>query len=182
MNVDANHFQACNDGLAQGFGAMFFNMRDPNSGKTNQPIKVGSSWHVTLIIVSLLFFAGIIVGAVGYSTFFQYSIGGVIGVILGTFALYVILAICCSNIRGYISNLKKFEEYKQTYDQMVAGRGFFVFWIECYHYVTTRDSKGHTHRRKVVTHTATETFNPSECVDESGQIMGIQDTTKYVFI
>jgi hypothetical protein len=34
-----------------------------------------------------------------------------------------------SDIRGYITNLKKFEEYKTIYDSMVAGRGFFHFWI-----------------------------------------------------
>jgi hypothetical protein len=50
--------------------------------------------------------------------------------------------------------MKKFEQYQETYDQMVKGKGYFSFWIECYHYETYRDSKGRSHTRKVVTHTA----------------------------
>lgn len=65
---------------------------------------------------------------------------------------------------------------------MVAGNGFFSFWIECYHYETRRDSKGRTHRHKVVTHTATERYNPQKSEDDSGNITGIKDITKYVFI
>lgn len=38
---------------------------------------------------------------------------------------------------------------------MTAGQGFFKFWIECYHYVTTHRRRGGSSRRKVVTHTAT---------------------------
>jgi len=50
---------------------------------------------------------------------------------------------------------------------MVKGRGYFHFWIECYHYVTVRTKNG-TSRRKVVTHTATMDFQVAQCFDESG--------------
>jgi hypothetical protein len=36
---------------------------------------------------------------------------------------------------------------------MVTGKGYFHFWIECYHYRTVRTKNG-TRREKVVTHTA----------------------------
>lgn len=67
--------------------------------------------------------------------------------------MYINTALCCSDIKEYINNLKKFDDYKETYDKMVNGKGYFRFWIECYHYVTVRTKKG-TRRRKVVTHTA----------------------------
>ena len=64
---------------------------------------------------------------------------------------------------------------------MVEGRGFFRFWIECYHYRTVRTKNG-TRREKVVTHTATENFMPTHSEDVSGNINSIKDITKYVFI
>ncbi len=59
-------------------------------------------------------------------------------ILLSPYGLYLIVSIFCSDIRGYITNLKKFDEYKQTYDKMTKGRGYFVFWIECYHYTIVR--------------------------------------------
>jgi hypothetical protein len=64
---------------------------------------------------------------------------------------------------------------------MVQGRGFFHFWIECYHYETVRTKKG-TSRRKVVTHTANENFQVTATFDESGQIASIMDEKDYIFI
>ena len=64
--------------------------------------------------------------------------------------------------------MKKFDQYQETYDQMVKGKGYFTFWIECYHYETYRDSKGRSHTRKVVTHTARQNYQVSESIDESG--------------
>ncbi len=34
-----DYFAACNQGISNGFGAMFFNMRDPTFRQTNVPIK-----------------------------------------------------------------------------------------------------------------------------------------------
>jgi hypothetical protein len=47
-----------------------------------------------------------------------------------------------------------FDDYKQTYDKMVKGKGYFTFWIECYHYKTVQ-TKNRSRQQKVVTHTAT---------------------------
>ena len=60
---------------------------------------------------------------------------------------------------------------------MVKGRGYFRFWIECYHYT----SQG-KNRRKVITHTNEIVFYPQVSVDVSGHINSIKDITKYVFI
>lgn len=165
--MNPNAFMACNEGIANGFGAMFFNIRDPGFTQKNVPIKQEASYHISVIVVSFILIGGIIVGAVGFMNFLD--IGGTIGIILGTYFLYVMFAICCSDIRSYVSNMKKFGEYAGTYQKMRNGRGFFRFWIECYHYVTVRTKKG-TSRRKVVTHTATEIFTATACVDESGEL------------
>lgn len=148
--------------------------------KNNVPVKQDSSLHVPVIVVSIIFWAGIVVVAAGSSNFLD---AVAIGVIIGlTYLLYLIISICCSDIRGYITNLKRFDEYKSMYDKMVNGQGYFHFWIQCYHYRTTRDSKGRTKRRKVVTHTASKKYEPKECFDDSGAVTGIQDVTKYVFL
>jgi hypothetical protein len=104
---------------------MFFNIRDPTFTQKNVPVRQDSSFHVAVIVVSFIMLAGIIVAAVGFMNFLD--IGGTIGIILGTYFLYVIFAICCSDIRSYVSNMKKFGEYAGTYQKS---------------------------RRKVVTHTA----------------------------
>lgn len=116
-----------NSAVASGFGDMFFNMNDPMVAKTNVPIKQDSSMHTAVVIGTLLFIAGIIVGAIGFGNFLvDYSTALVICI---PYLVYLICAVCLSDIRGYITNLKKFDDYKKTYDGMVAGRGFFRFYI-----------------------------------------------------
>jgi hypothetical protein len=68
--VDPNQTQAINQGLSAGFGNFFFNMNDPNVAKTNIPIKQGSSMHVSVIVTTLLLFAGIGIGIGGMGTLF----------------------------------------------------------------------------------------------------------------
>mgnify|MGYP000202124024 CR=1 FL=1 len=96
-----------NNQLANGFGAMFFNMNDPTVAQTNVPVKQDSSMHTATIIGTIIMIAGIVVGAVGFGKFLvAYSTGLVIGI---PYLCYLIAAICISDIRGYITNLKKFE-------------------------------------------------------------------------
>lgn len=131
---------------------MYYNMYDPNMMKSNVPQKQDSSLHVNCIVASVVFWAGVIVSGVGANNFLEMlAVGLIIGL---TYLFYLIVVICCSSIRGYITNLQKFDDYKNMYDLMVNAKGHFAFWIECYHYETHRDSKGRTRRRKVVTHTA----------------------------
>ena len=68
-------------------------------------------------------------------------------------------------------NLRSFDDYKKTYDLMINGKGYFSFWIECYHHRTTRDSKGRTRRRNLVTH---------KMIVEA--LTGIKEIARYVFV
>lgn len=118
--------------LAGGFGDMFFNMNDPRVAQTNVPVKQDSSMHTGTIFGTILMVAGVVVGAIGFRKFLvEYATGLVIGL---PYLVYLLIVIFASDIRGYITNLKKFEDYKEIYDSMVAAKGFFIFWIECYHY------------------------------------------------
>lgn len=96
-----------------------------------------------------------------------------IAMVVISYTVYLCVACCCSDIKGYIENMKKFDSYQETYDNMVKGQGYFTFWIECYHYVTVYHGKGRTSRRKVVTHTATSDFTFAQSVDESGELVSI---------
>lgn len=117
-----------NTQVANGFGLMFYNMNDPLIAKSNIPVKQDASFHTATIVGSVIMIAGVIVGAVGFRKFLveDYTVGLVIGL---PYLFYLIAVIAMSDIRGYITNLKKFEDYKVIYDSMVAGRGFFHFWI-----------------------------------------------------
>ena len=106
---------------------MFFNMNDPAIAQTNVPQKQDSSMHLAVLVGSVFLFAGVIVVGIGANNFLT---GVAIGLIVGfAYLIYIISTICCSDIRGYITNLKKFDEYAETYDSMVKGKGFFRFWI-----------------------------------------------------
>lgn len=158
---------------------MFFNIRDPAFTQKNEPIKREGSLHIAVIVGSVIFLGCLVVGAVGFTSFLTTSSAAIIIVI--SYLIYIGLSIFCSDLRNYISNMKPNAQYEQTYNKMVLGRGFFVFWIECYHYVTVRTKKG-TSRRKVVTHTAREIYHPVASFDESGPVGSIVDIKEYIFV
>lgn len=115
--------------------------------------------HTVSILGTLLMIGGIVAFAIGFRKYFQDFIAYVI---LGLpYLVYLLLALRCSDVKGYISNLKKFIEYKKTYDAMIKGTGYFVFWIECYHYPTIAEQvveNQSMHLRtskRIVSHTAT---------------------------
>lgn len=124
---DANAFAACNEGLANGFGAMFFNVRDPNFTQTNVPIKQSPSMHVPVVVFNLIFLVCLAIGIAGMNNFLD--VGGMIGMIIGSYVVYAIVSCCCSDIRNYVHNTKPFANYQETYNNMVRGQGFFRFWI-----------------------------------------------------
>lgn len=100
--------------------------------KNNEPVKQDSSMHVPIIVTSILFWAGIIVGAIGANSFLTDVL---VGVIIGiSYVIYLCTACVGSDVRGYITNLKAFDDYKNIYDLMINGKGFFSFYICCYHY------------------------------------------------
>ena len=55
------------------------------------------------------------------------DIGGTIAIIIVFYALYVIIAICCSDIRTYVSNMRSFGDFAGTYQKMRNKQGFFKF-------------------------------------------------------
>jgi hypothetical protein len=119
--------QSINQGIAQGFGQFFFNALDPNIAKTNIPAKLDSERHIAILVATAIMIGGVIAGVIllGYPSLINVAVA----LLVFPYCLYLILSICCSEIRGYITNLKKFDDYKKTYDKMVIGRGYFIFWI-----------------------------------------------------
>lgn len=109
--------------------------------KTNVPIKQDNSLHIAVIVGTLLLIGGVAVGASGMNRYIPQTY--IAGIVIGVgYLIYIICCTCCSDIRGYITNLKKFDDYKSTYDSMVVAKGYFIFWIECYHYRTVRTKNG----------------------------------------
>ena len=107
---------------------MYFNMNDPNVALQNVPQKQDSSMHVSIIVASLIFWRGLILGVLGTSQGFL-TVGGTVGIIIATYFFYLICVCCCNDIKGYITNLQKFEDYTNIYDKMVKGKGYFHFFI-----------------------------------------------------
>jgi hypothetical protein len=127
ISYNPNTFAACNQGIANGFGAMFFNVRDPSFTQQNIPVKQNSSLHLPVVIFNVIFMACLIVGLIGLGAFLD--IGAMIGMIVGSYLVYLIIGCCCSDIKDYVQNTKKFDDFQATYNQMVRGKGFFRFWI-----------------------------------------------------
>lgn len=97
--------------IAGGFGDMFFNMNDPEIAKTNVPIKQDNSMHTAVIVGTVLLIAGVAVGGSGMNKYIPQAY--IAGIIIGVaYLIYIGTCTCCSDIRGYITNLKKFDDYK----------------------------------------------------------------------
>lgn len=107
--LNANAFMACNQGVANGFGAMFFNIRDPSFTQTNQPIKQEPSLHIVLAVVTVILVVCFAVAAAGFNKFI--SSGGCIALFVVSYVLYLILGLCCSDLRSYLHNMKRNAEY-----------------------------------------------------------------------
>lgn len=171
--------------IAQTFGAAFFNTQDPYYLEhKNVPRRVENSIHLWVLLLNLYMIGSIAGGVVCYlvQAFPTSPVVGPAMIIAQGYLIYIIVAICCSESRKYIMNVKPYTEYQNTYNGMVQGKPYFQFYITCYHYETRRDSKGRSRQVKVTTHTANEQYTPSEWVDESGVIQEIQETKNYVFL
>jgi hypothetical protein len=127
VQMDPAAEQSINQGIVQGFGQFFFNGLDPNIAKTNVPTKLDSEMHTAIILATTIMIGGVIAGVIllGDPTLINVAVA----LFVAPYCFYLFISICCSEIRGYITNLKKFDDYKKTYDKMVIGRGYFHFWI-----------------------------------------------------
>ena len=114
--------------MANGFGPMYFNLRDPSFTQQNVPVKLENETHTGIIIVTVIFLGGLIGGIIMITTDVN-LIGGAIGLIVVPYIIYLCVVGCCNNIMNYLENVKKFDDYQPTYDKMVNGRGSFKFWI-----------------------------------------------------
>ena len=130
---------------------MFFNVRDPSFTQTNHPFRQDASRHIPLLAGTVILIAGIAVGAAGVRSFL--TVPGSVILIIISYIIYLACGCAFSELREYLSNMKHLDDYQQTYSNMVQGRGYFKFSIQCYHYETVWRNK-RTERRKVVTHTA----------------------------
>ena len=104
---------------AGGWGPMYFNVRDPNFTQKNEPIKQPSSMHINVVISSIILYAWVIVIAIGLYNFLD--IGLAFGLFAAFYVIYFCCSCCCSDIKEYINNMKPFDHYQGTYDQMVKG-------------------------------------------------------------
>ena len=68
---------------------------------------------------------GVAVGIAILDTGISYEAGIIVLVVC--YLTYLIGSIFCSEIRAYITNLKKFEEYKQTYDKWSLEEDILTF-------------------------------------------------------
>ena len=93
--------------------------------KTNKPIKQESSKHLPVVIANLMMWAIIVVGLIGLNNFRdEIATCTIIGI---SYILYIAITCICSDIRGFITNMQAFDDYKNMYDIMVNGKGYFNF-------------------------------------------------------
>ena len=86
---------------------MYFNMNDPNIALQNVPQKQDPSMHTSIIVATVILWGAIILGALGSSEGFLTGVA--IGLIIAfAYIFYLIATCCCNDIKGYITNLKKF--------------------------------------------------------------------------
>jgi len=88
---------------------------------------VPPSKHILILIMTIIMIGGIVVAIIGLNKFLQLYMVAIL--IAAPFLLYIGITFCCSQIRGYIFNLKKFDQYQNIYNTMKLGKGYFTFFI-----------------------------------------------------
>ena len=91
FNALASNQQQINQGIVAGFGQFFFNAHDPDIAKTNVPTKKVTSKHVSIIVVTVLYIAGIIMGIILLPKYATKNAG--IAVLVVPYVLYLIVSI-----------------------------------------------------------------------------------------
>ena len=133
------------------------------------------------MMFTIIMAGGVVAGVLGLTMEFMPEWAAIV-VIVVAYLIYFIGSICTSGVFPFIFKMKALETYKKTY---AANRSKGIQWkfkIECYHY-SYLYVNGVSSRTKEVTHTAYETFKPKQCVDVSGQVDEIDNTTKnYLFV
>jgi hypothetical protein len=110
--MKVNAFATCNGGIANGFGEMFYNMRDPTfqSTHSNVPQKQPASLHLCIVVFNCIFYALLALGIIGLNSFLDRT--PAIIMIVVSYCFYLVVTCCCNDIRSYISNIKSFDSYQ----------------------------------------------------------------------
>ena len=121
----------------------------PMAIEVNEPISKPRSHHVLALFSTLLLFACVGVGVYLFLDLIV-PIGGLIGIIVGGYILYLIMAVCCNKTGTYLRNSKSFQEYEEFYYKLRDSRAYFRFDVQCYHFEThvhhnqSTDANGNT--------------------------------------
>lgn len=89
----------------------------------------------------------------------------------------MVIAGCCSDVSGYLGNVKKSGSGDTPYEyfeDMKRTKGEIRWHVQCYHYKTTRNSKGKTSRKRVNTHAATKFFQYNDWRDVSTPLKNME--------
>lgn len=62
--------------------------------------------------------------------------GGIIGICVGIYLFYLLLALACNPLFGYLGNINAGESFQYAYDRVRGLSGHFQFSVTCYHYET----------------------------------------------
>jgi len=77
-----------------GFGADYFNIRDPNFNKKNVPVKLGCSFHGKVLFFNFVFLGLLIFGAIGLNRLFGLEV--FLPMVIISYLCYLCSAICYS--------------------------------------------------------------------------------------
>ena len=154
-------------------GQMLFT--DSNFITKNDETKEGQSFFYTLWIFQTIIWLSIIAIIVGKIINNKYVL--IIGFIFFgiTYPIYIIIQFCSTTCQ-YLKNINTDQNMYEKMGRLFITPPVINFYAECYHYVThhytTRDKKGHTHRRsttrKVVTYRDSYNLPYYSCKDVSG--------------
>ena len=133
-----------------------------------------------MLIASLVEWLVLIVCGLGINHYMDE--GSAIGLLVGAYVFYVAIVCIWSDVPKYVSDLTVFRECANQHEEMVRGRGYFTFSIECYHFENRRDHKGEYSSVKIVTHSAKEDFHPAVSEDGSSALAAIKEANRYVFL
>lgn len=156
-------------------GTIYFNEKESfTSEKVQSTVNLGTDKHICVLILNIIVI-GVAVAAFVIITMFNmppWIAGQMVGI---PYLLYFFLGICINTIKTFLGNIKEMEHVERAYNILKQSQGHIRFEAECYHWTTGK------HRRKIVTHKATEIFPLRGCFDESEDFVSLKQNYGYLF-
>ena len=100
----------CHEHFSEYYFFLVCSYGNGNFKMNNVPVKQDSSYHGKVLFFNIVFLGLLIFGAVCLNRLFGLEI--FLPMVIISYLCYLCSAICCSEIKDYLDNMKKYDQYQ----------------------------------------------------------------------